>query len=182
MAMFHANYCITYANIGTQGRIWDGGVFNNCSLALKVNSCTLNLPSEEPFSNKRIKRIPYVIVADNAFAMKKNIIIPYSGYKNMVRNTRERIFSYRLSIARSGIENTFGILSSIFRVFRKPILLHPDEACIIIEYCVLLHNFLRRSRESRVTYTPGGTFDTVIDEEHIKNGNWRNHPNELTSS
>ncbi|KAJ8937644.1 hypothetical protein NQ318_002158 [Aromia moschata] len=57
------------------------------------------------------------------------------------RGTQERIFNYRLSRARRVVENVFGILSSVFRIFRKPILLEPPRVTEITMTCVLLHNF-----------------------------------------
>ncbi|CAH2011284.1 unnamed protein product [Acanthoscelides obtectus] len=77
------------------------------------------------------------------------------------------------------MENAFGILSSVFRVLRKPILLKEDNAALVVLSCVYLHNFLRRSKTSRNIYTPTGSFDiepntrylstTNLSEEHGAN-------------
>lgn len=183
LAMCDANYCFTYANIGAQGRISDGGVFNSCSLSEKLDRNTLHLPPPESLSRGR-KPTPYVIVADSAFALKPNIMIPYSGHNSTVKRSRERTFNYRLSSARSRIENTFGIMSTVLRVFRKPMLLEPQKACIVVECGVLLHNFLRRSRTSTSTYAPTNMFDRYITGEDGKltqvDGSWR-HDEPLTS-
>lgn len=164
MALCDADYCITYSNVGTQGRISDGGVFNNCSLYTALENGSLNLPSEEPLP-MREKPVPYVIVGDYAFPLKDYLMVPYSG--NHDRGTPERIFNYRLSRARRIIENVFGIMSAVFRVLRKPILLNPDKTRLITECCVLLHNFLRKSSNSRTMYTPAGTFDNERNGEII---------------
>lgn len=168
MGMCDSEYCFTYANIGAQGRISDGGVFNNCSLSRKLAQETLHLPPPEPLADER-KSVPYVIVADNAFGLKKNLMVPYPGHEKLKADTPERIFNYRLSAARSRIENTFGIMTAVFRVFRRPMNLQPEKARIIIECCVLLHNFLMKSRNSQNKYAPQGTFDTGGN-----NGSWRN--------
>jgi hypothetical protein len=61
------------------------------------------------------------------------------------------------------VENAFGILASVFRVFRKPMLLQPNKVSIITMTCILLHNFLRRSKTSSTRYTPQGTLDVEIE-------------------
>ncbi len=183
MALCDSNYCFTYANIGAQGRISDGGVFNSCSLAKNIDGGTLHLPADEPLVNGG-KCTPYVIVADNAFALKKNIMVPYPGREGQVFNSRERIFNYRLSAARCRIENTFGVLASVFRIFRKPMLLQQQKVRIITECCLLLHNFLRRSRTSHGTYTPQGAFDTYTEADGQMQcipGSWRDDPEPSTS-
>lgn len=99
---------------------------------------------------------------------------PYSG--NHEHGTPQRIFNYRLSSARRRIENTFGIMTTVFRIFRKPMQLRPKKAKIIVHCSVLLHNFLRQSRTSRNTYTLEGTFDhyeEVYGQLTLKKGSWR---------
>lgn len=68
---------------------------------------------------------------------------PFPGIQS--KGSKERTFNYKLSKARRLIENIFGIMSAVFRVLRKPILLQPDKATIIVLCCVYLHNFLRKS-------------------------------------
>jgi len=47
------------------------------------------------------------------------------------------------------VENAFGIVSSVFRCLRKPLLLQPEMAEIIVMAIVHLHNFLRKSAASK---------------------------------
>lgn len=105
-------------------------------------------------------------------------MVSFAGRESLVRNSEKRIFNYRLSAARCRIENTFGIMTSVFRVFRKPMLLQPDKAQIIIECGVILHNFLRRSRSSSHYIYPPGTFGTL----NGRNSAWRADHEHLTSS
>jgi hypothetical protein len=100
-----------------------------------------------------------VFVADDAFPLHSNILKPYPGYQ--IKGSMEKIFNYRKSRARTVVENVFGILSSVFRVLRKPILLDANKAQIITLACVYLHNFLRKNAVARSTYTPAGTFDSI---------------------
>ncbi len=183
MAVCDSNYCFLYANIGAQGRISDGGVFNSSSLAQKMDSGTINLPPPEPLAAGRIC-VPYVIVADNAFALRENMLVPYPGAVSQGLGSFQRIFNYRLSSARSRIKNTFRIMASVFRLFRKPMLLEPKKARTVVECAVVLHNFLRRSRTSVESYTPARTFDSYTEVNGVLKltpGSWRADNEGMTS-
>lgn len=124
MAAVDANYSFTFADVGCQGRLSDGAVFRNTELFQKLENHQLNLPEDELLTGEDIA-LPYVFVADDAFALSRNILKPYPGMHN--KGSQERIFNYRLSRARRIIENVFGIMASVFRVLRKPMLLQPRE-------------------------------------------------------
>ena len=79
----------THIDVGTNGRVSDGGVFRKYS-----------------------SPVPFTLVAEYAFAVGPYLKKPY-GAKNLTGI--ERIFNYRLSRARRIIENAFGILSARFR-------------------------------------------------------------------
>ena len=96
------------------------------------------LPDPEPLPGI-VPPMPYVFVADDAFALSPEIMKPYPG--SQVKGSKERIFNYRLSRARRIIENAFGIMSSVFRVLIKPMRLEPEKATKVTMTCVLLHNF-----------------------------------------
>ena len=89
--------------------------------------------------------VPFCIVADAAFPMKPNIIRSYPG-KNLPEN--KRIFNYRLSRTKRVIENTFGILSSRWRIFKRPIIGTPEKAALVTKAACCLHNFLQMKNRS----------------------------------
>lgn len=146
-----ADYCFLFADVGGQGRISDSGVLKNSLLWKKLQNNELNLPSDKTLPNRKIK-VPYVFLGDDAFSLNQNLMKTYPAEQK--RGSKKRIYNYRLSRARRIIENVFGIMSSIFRVLRKPMLLSPEKATIVIMACVYLHNFLRKSKNSRSLYTP----------------------------
>lgn len=75
------------------------------------------------------------------------------------KGSKERIYNYRICRARRIVKNVFGIVSSVFRVLRKPMLLEPKKAKLVVMTVACLQNFLRRQPQSASTYTPPGTFD-----------------------
>ncbi|KAG8311342.1 uncharacterized protein LOC124371719 [Homalodisca vitripennis] len=177
MALVDAEYCFMFADCGCQGRLSDGAVFKNTVLYNKIKSKSLNLPNDEPLPGRQ-KLMPYVFLGDDAFALSKRLMKPFPGSHE--QGSKPRIFNYRLSRARRIVENTFGIMASVFRVLRKPMLLQPDKVALVTMTCVILHNFLRRSRTSRSMYTPAGTFDSE-DNGMVTGGSWREDTADMTS-
>lgn len=164
-----ADYCFLFADVGCQGRISDGGVLKHSHLWKSLQNNKLNLPPEKALPNRQMK-IPYLFVGDDAFALHENLM---KGYPvDQKKGSKKRIFNYRLSRARRIIENVFGIMSAVFRVLRKPLLLTPDKATTVVLACVYLHNFLRKSKLSSNVYTPPGSFDED-DAGVIIPGTWR---------
>jgi hypothetical protein len=69
--------------------------------------------------------LPYVHVGDEAFRLEPHMIRPYT--RGEARNDNEKtIFNYRISRAKRTSENSFGLLSQIFRVFYTPIALKSE--------------------------------------------------------
>lgn len=177
-ALVDADYNFIFVDVGCQGRISDGGVFKNTKFYKKLESKELGLPEDSLIPSLN-KTMPYVFLADEAFALTTHIMKPYSGIHE--KGTLERIFNYRLSRARRIVENVFGIISAIFRVLRKPILLSPAKSQIIVMAVCCLHNYIRKSRNSRNIYTPPGTFDQEDEQGNIVPGNWRQEKKSETS-
>lgn len=171
MGVVDANYNFIYVDIGAQGRISDGGVLKATSFHEKIEKQALKLPEPEVLNDKRPKKVPYFFLGDGAFPLNETIMKPYSG--TYLKGSKERIFNYRLSRARRIVENAFGILASVFRVLRKPMLLQPEKAQLVVMAAIYLHNFLRRS-SSRYVYTPPGSVDSENNDiGDVTPGSWR---------
>lgn len=170
MAVCDANYCFTFANVGCQGRISDGGVFRETTFFKKMERKTLNLPSPEPLPGRQVQQ-PYVILGDDAFALSENLMKPYPGIH---LDSNSRIYNYRHCRGRRIIENTFGIMCSVFRIFRKPILLNVENTKRVTVTCLYLHNFLRKRSGSRGIYAYPGSFDCERQDGTTVPGAWRN--------
>lgn len=169
LALVDADYCFTFVDVGAQGRMNDSGVFACTSLYRKMMRGELLIPPPEPLPGQQ-KSVPYIFVGDDAFPLSTSILKPYPG--NYDKGSIERIFNYRLCRARRIVENVFGILASVFRVFRSQMLLQPEKAALVCMACVQLHNFLRRSKTSRQMYTPSGSLDHEVDGQLLP-GTWR---------
>jgi len=144
--------------VGCQGQISDGGVFKNTSFSKKMEKKELSLPSREALPGRTMP-VPYVFMADDAFSLSENIMKPY--ITDLSKKSPKRVFNYRLSRERRVIENAFGLLSSVFRVFRKPIEVKIEETIVnIVLSCVYLHNFLRTQSDSANYYSISGSFDS----------------------
>ncbi|XP_004207024.1 uncharacterized protein LOC101240467 [Hydra vulgaris] len=103
LAVCNAKYEFTMVDIGDSGRQSDGSVFNNCSLGYAIENNKLNIPDPEYIGNSE-KVLPYVLVDDDAFGLKRHMMKPYPN-QNIPLD--QKIFNYRLSRARRVIENTF---------------------------------------------------------------------------
>lgn len=141
MAVSNADSNFIYVDVGTNGRVSDGGVWGNCSLNQRIEAGSAGMPDDEVLPNSS-KILPYVIVADDAFPLKRHIMKPFS-HQN--QNLEQRVFSYRLSRARRTVENAFGILAKRFEVFHKAINLEPKKVEKIVLACTALHNYLRKA-------------------------------------
>ena len=148
MALVNADYRFTYVDIGAYGRTSDGGVYNNCALSKALENSQLNIPSPSPIAGTN-HISPYVIVADDAFALKPYLMKPYA-MRNLTPT--QRVFNYRLSRARRVVENAFGQLSQRFRVFGRPIPLAPIKVEKIVMASCCLHNYLLRDTQSQAVY------------------------------
>ncbi|KAJ8938756.1 hypothetical protein NQ314_011353 [Rhamnusium bicolor] len=87
------------------------------------------------------------------------------------------ILNYRLSRARRVVENVFGIISSVFRMLRKPIISQPEKVELVVMTIAYLHNYLRRT--SRNVYTSSESLDKK-DKRTVIPGPWRNDNNGIS--
>jgi len=108
-------------------------------------------------------------LADEGFAMKTFMMRPYP--KNCSERS-EIVFNYRLSRARRVIENSFGILATRFRIFRRPIIAGVEKTIAITKAAVALHNYLIAEESQR--YIPEN--NEII--QNIPRQGSKNSPNE----
>ena len=168
LAAVDSNMNFIYVDVGTNGRVSDGGVFGKSTLKNAIQSNALKMPVYGKLPNSD-SMSPFVFVADEAFPLSTRIFKPYPQ-RNLTTN--KRIFNYRLSRARRTVENSFGILANRYGIYQKPINTNIDNVKQIVLATCSLHN-MSRKRCPRV-YTPPG----LVDEESvtdvcIRRGSWR---------
>ena len=173
LALVDANYRFTYVNIGCNRRISDGGVFKISSLLEALNNDLLGIPPAIPPADFET-RLPYVIVADDAFPLKKNLLKPFP-FRNL--SIEERIFNYMLSRARHIVENAFGILLNRFRILLSLLQVSPDNAEKIVLACCALHNFL--GDKTPDCPHPGSVDIENLEEGKIYERGWRSEHREM---
>ena len=175
MAVCDAHYWFTLVDIGDAGRHSDGGVFSNSTFGQAMEAGKLSLPNMDDISGIATP-IPYFFVGDAAFPLKTYMLCPYPG---RYLSEDKRIFNYRLSRARRIIENTFGIMATKFRIFRRCIIANPTKVMKITKAAACcLHNYLKISETSNATsnrpYCPPGYADHEDRDGNLIPGDWRN--------
>uniref|UniRef100_A0A0P4W1F9 DDE Tnp4 domain-containing protein n=1 Tax=Scylla olivacea TaxID=85551 RepID=A0A0P4W1F9_SCYOL len=105
------------------GSASDAQMFNHSELKEGLeNDNITGWPRPDPLPNDT-QDVPYFIVSDDAFSLRTYLMKPYSA-RNMTRE--ECIYNYRLSRARSVVENAFGIMVNRFQVMLTTMQHHAD--------------------------------------------------------
>ena len=147
MAIAGPEYACLYADLDSNGRVKDSGIWNKTSLLQVIQNGSFKLPKDEKLSNGEIA--PYVFLGDDAFAFKKFMMKPFpqQGLAGV-----KRIYNYRHSRARRISENLFGILANRWRIFFTITNLKAKYVEVIIFAAPILHNMLIKSPNSVNVY------------------------------
>ncbi|KAL5243347.1 hypothetical protein ACI65C_010757 [Semiaphis heraclei] len=94
LALCDANYYFTIVDIGSPGRCSDGGIFKECTLGKAILEKKIDFPEPIEIDSANGK-IPYYIIADEAFPLMENIMRPYPGRGKAHLPIRESVFNYR---------------------------------------------------------------------------------------
>ena len=163
------DYECLYPDVGKNGRVNDGGVWNSSGMFKAIENGSAQFPKDDKIHETSFK-LPYVLLGDDAFALKRYMMKPYQQ-QNLTSD--KRIYNYRHSRARQISENLFGILASRWNIYSTKILLHPDKMNSLVLTTLALHSMLRRSSHSRNLYTPCSFTDTLGYDGNIIKGEWR---------
>lgn len=140
MALCDSNYCFIWIDIGGFGKDSDSGIYKESTLYKKLTEKKLNIPDPGPITDNGDIRVPYVIVADEAFGMSENLMRPYGG---KMLSYEKKIFNYRLTLARRFVECTFGIMCNKWRILHRPLDVKIDFSENIVKAICVLHNYVR---------------------------------------
>lgn len=162
LALVDHNYCFTLIDIGGYGSQSDGAIFDHSAFKTALESNALGIPPE------------CVILGDDAFPLKPYLMTQYPRRPEMPYE--QKIFNYRHCRARRIVENGFGILSSRFRIYRRPICVAERTAVKIVKATCALHNWIRK--------TIGPANDSITSDVEdlvqgkIITGSWHNEPSQ----
>ncbi|XP_076549178.1 uncharacterized protein LOC143306597 [Osmia lignaria lignaria] len=79
LSVVDANYNFLFVDVGCQGRISDGGVFNNSSLYRAMEEKKLNIPAAIRLEGRETP-IPFFFLGDEALPISEHLLKCYSGY------------------------------------------------------------------------------------------------------
>ena len=162
MGMIGPEYEFLFADVGMNGRNYDGGNWSQSPLKLALESGLLNLPDPTPLPG-RSKSIPYVCTGDDAFPFSSFMI---KSYPQKGLTTEKHVFNYRLSRMRRISENGFGILVNRWGVFRRPFSLETEKVKVIALATISLHNWQRKDSSYGKVYI----LIELVDNEDITIG------------
>lgn len=140
LAVVDSEYRFIFMSVGSYGKECDSSIFKESTIWKKLNDGSLNIPKPRPLHATLQNDMPYVLVGDEAFPLSTNLLRPFGGTH---LDHMKKIFNYRLSRARRYVECAFGILANKWRIFHRPLDVHPDTAIEIVKACTVLHNFVR---------------------------------------
>lgn len=165
-AMVSSDYKFLYADVSANGSSSDANIFNNSLLKQALEHDDLvGLPPPCPLPNDT-EDVPFFIVGDDAFALRKYLMKPYS-HRNLTH--AERIFNYRLSRARRVVENAFGILVNRFQILMTTMQHHAETVRLLLKACIILHNIMR----TRYPTMQNALVDRQAPNGDIIPGEWR---------
>ena len=91
MALVDSDYRFLWIDVGCNGRISDGGVFDGCSLQQALARRSDMLPDPAPCPGDE-RSTSFYVCADDAFPLQENLMKPFS-HKDMLYG--RRIYNYR---------------------------------------------------------------------------------------
>lgn len=147
-------------DFGINGRISDGGVIEHSLFYRKLKDRTLSIPSPRRQVGGK-EALPFVFIGDEAFSLRSDFLKPFSQRE---LDHDKKIFNYRLSRARCRVENSFGILSTRFRIFHTAISINLNAIDKVVIASCVLHNFLRRR------YATTYASDNNLYRENLEDG------------
>ncbi|XP_072010865.1 uncharacterized protein [Engystomops pustulosus] len=140
LALADSNYRFIIVDIGAHGSAADAGIFRVSRMSKRLSDRQLDIPEPRILPGSSGPALPFVIVADEGFALSYHVMRPFPRRR---LDLRCRHFNIRLGRARRFVECAFGILASRWRVFQSSMQLSPSNVICVIKACIILHNYCR---------------------------------------
>ncbi|KAL6723568.1 hypothetical protein Aduo_018556 [Ancylostoma duodenale] len=172
LALVDANYSCLLYDLGAPGRGSDAGVFGNSSVKSFLEGHFDDFPG--PVQLPNVGKVKHHILVDQGFRQTIRFIRPFIS-ADSISDIKKAYFNKNLSGARRVVENYFGILSTRFRMYTKPIYAGPDKVKNIVLATMILHNLLVEAvggDEAARRYLPSNM--TAEYEQQFESGNISN--------
>lgn len=144
MAIVGPEYQFICVDIGGYGKNSDGGIFEASNMGRRFENGTMNVPKEKNLPGKS-EPCPYVLIGDEAFALKPFLMRPFPYRQSRTHHRKEK-YNTSLCKARRVVENAFGMLAQKWRIYHRPIEVNVDTTISIVKTTCILHNFLRTKK------------------------------------
>ena len=175
MTIAGPEYECLYADVGSNGRVNDSGIWNKTSLLQGIQDGSVKIPNDKKLSNG--ESTPYIFLGDDAFTLKRFMMKPFPQQD---LTGERRIYNYRHSRKRRISENLFGILANRWIIFFTIINLEPKYVEHVIFTAFMLHNMLIKSPNSVNFYRPSSFADAILEDGEISEREW--HANLIPDS
>lgn len=129
-----------------------------------INNGQFNIPQPMALPHTNIF-LPNIILGDEAFALNINLMKPYPRQQSLHDRTKA-LYNYRHSRGRRTTENTFGLISSYFRIFHTAIHAKVETIDNIILGSCILHNMMRSERINAPSEAAFGNMDNITLPTH----------------
>lgn len=166
MAICDSDYRLLHAEVGCNGAISDGGVFNYSNFKQRLDRAELGLPQ----FNNPTNDLPFVLIGDGAFKLTSRLMKPYTGRQLTLD---QRVYNYRTSRPRNTIENTFGIMAMQWRALLTTLGTNIETTKDLVLAICILHNILVGDRLTNRDYFLNFVDHEDVDRGLVNQGNWR---------
>ncbi|XP_075152927.1 uncharacterized protein LOC142226686 [Haematobia irritans] len=138
------------------------------TFAKGIMNNTLPLPPNGPLVEGSPLEFPYYFIGDTTFPLRANLMRPYD---ESTLDDKKLVFNYKLSHGQAILDNTFTMLTSMWRVLLTTFDLAPLNCESIIMACVVLHNFVMIHGEDR-WHNSDGTINAELPHNVDENTEW----------
>lgn len=139
LGLVDAEYKFIAIDTGSYGKECDSSIFSESAMGKRIYTYSMAFPPDEPITEGG-NNLPYVILGDEGFPLKRFLLRPFPRAKKMSKE--QRVYNYRLCRCRRVVENAFGILSQRWRVYFRPMNCKIETVQKVIQATTVLHNYL----------------------------------------
>ncbi|KAM4037620.1 uncharacterized protein ACNLHF_016137 isoform 2-T2 [Anomaloglossus baeobatrachus] len=144
-ALVDSNYRFIMVDIESNGSSTDSHIFTTSIIGQRLLNNQLAIPQPRVLPGSTGPPVPFVMVANEAFAFSDHVLRPFS-HKGL--DYRRNIHNCRLAKARRYVEHGFGLLFAKWQVLLSTIQLDESNVKSVIKACAILHNFVRMNDTS----------------------------------